>query len=96
MCLTPLVIAASIASLWAFACQRITPRITDRCGTYLYAMLNLKRRIRNQHQNIHAFKRGTQARLLVVIGLSHCGPGFVQTLQFLGFAHDQDELRGGE
>lgn len=55
---------------------------------YLHAMLDLERCIRNQHQDIHAFKCRGQGRWLVVVGLSHGGAGLAEMLEFLGFARD--------
>lgn len=59
-------------------------------------MLDLKRRIGDQHQDSDIVKRSLQRRRIIVVGFPNDGPLAALGGKLVRMARDEDELRRGD
>lgn len=59
-------------------------------------MLNLKRRIRNQHQHAHSIKHFIQRLWLIVVSVANRCAIAAEMSEFVGVASDEEEFAGGD
>lgn len=59
-------------------------------------MLNLKRRIRNQHQYAHSIKHLIQRLGFIIISVANRCAIAAQVGEFVGVAGDEEEFAGGD
>lgn len=59
-------------------------------------MINLKRRIGNQHQHAHPVEHSVQRLRLIVVGVANCCAVAAEVGEFVGVAGDEEEFAGGD